>query len=129
MLRVCRLRNERPLAQTQEIVLAHDAKHALSIGYVSDLTQFDSYPPMAVEPLLKRNPLHGVTNDRLFLPRRRRMPMPVVTSSTDTGQRAQALNREIALLHRDHRFDDGVDGFASRPPFDWRFAPTCRKAR
>src|ERR1700752_3257249 len=111
---VGRVRNERLLAQAEQIVLAHEAQHVLVVDLQAmDAPQLSADPPVAIEAVFERDLLDFVAQI-LFRP----LGFTDFAEAIEAGARhaaeqAQMLDREAALrLLRGHFFNDRVDGVA-----------------
>ena len=125
---VRRRRTERRLAQAQQIVRPPQPLHTLVVHHPPLLAQPRRDGAVTLARMGDRQTLQRVAQRRLFLPRTRCLPVPVITSPAHTSQPAVSLDpHRIALLLR-HRVDHRVDVVPPGPPFIRRLASTCRKA-
>src|SRR5438874_11678603 len=130
--RVRRQRHEGPPAQTQQVVLAHQAQHALVVDDQAFIAKLPSDVPVAaVFPAVPQpRPRDGVGPRGIVLARRAGLPEAVMAGSADPRQPAEALDRDRALRQgARHRLDDFVDRAPPGAPLGRRVSFTCRKAR
>jgi hypothetical protein len=97
MARIGRHRHKRALAQAQQIVPPHQPQHALVVRRKPVPAQLRRDPPVPIAAVGQRRPLHRVSDRGLFLARRRCTPLAVIAGAGDPRQRAQSLDRELAL--------------------------------
>ena len=70
-------------AQTQQIVLAHQPQHPLVVHCKPSRPQLRGDPSIAVVPMRQRQLLDRIAQARLFLARRRGLPMTVIAGTAD----------------------------------------------
>jgi hypothetical protein len=107
-------RNERFSTQRQEIILAHEPRHALEVDDEPLALELVLHPSIAVMAVGEGDALDEIAKVRILARYRMRAAAAIVAGARNFGQRAQAANVGLVLgkalrFGRGHFFDDRVE--------------------